>query len=346
MDPEKLKKIVNETPLENSIYLEKKLVDKLIYEDQILGEKDGAYKTVSFRTYCQTTKPTPFSGRGKIAVIFAQGEIYSGESGKNSLSGDMVIGSATVARQLKALRKDSSVKAVILRVDSPGGSPLASNVIAREADLLRKEKPLVVSMSDLAASGGYLISLPSSKILSLPQTITGSIGVLGGKFVLYELYEKIGIKKEVISTSEFADIFSDYRPFNRAERHKMKKLMEMTYRDFKKDVSENRPIEFSDVETAARGRAWVGVTALNLKLVDQIGGMTTAFNMAKKMAGIPPAEPVGIRIYPKKKSLVEFVTELFGMKLKNPFEFNVKEKLSYLKHYFPAVIFPYRIEFD
>ncbi len=171
IEPEKIEKIIQDFTLDGKRYLEGKFIDALVYEDEIL--KDKNVKTVSFSTYKETSSPLPYKGKDKIAVIFAQGEIHSGPSGGKSIFGGEILGSDTLVRHLKYARKNKSIKGVVLRVDSPGGSPFASDIVRHESEMLIKKKPLVISMGDLAASGGYRISLSSSKILSLPQSITG-----------------------------------------------------------------------------------------------------------------------------------------------------------------------------
>ena len=152
-----------------------------------------------------------------------------GRSGGDSLFGGDVLGADTLAEQLRQARNNSSVKAVVLRVDSPGGSAVASDVILREAELLAQKKPLVISMSDVAASGGYWIALSAQKIFAQPETITGSIGVISGKFVLKGLYDKIGVTKEIVKTSEYAGMYSDYRLFTEGEKQKVLGDMERIY---------------------------------------------------------------------------------------------------------------------
>ena len=170
--------------------------------------------------------------------------------------GGKIMGSDTISSYLRAAAKDDHVKAVVFRVDSPGGSPFASDRIRHEAQLVMKKKPVVISMGSVAASGGYMISLSSSKICALPQTITGSIGVYGGKFVLKGLYEKAGIKKEVVKTSTYADMFSDYRKFSEAERIKYMSIMKNIYDFFIEETSKSRKMKTDEVDKVARGRVW------------------------------------------------------------------------------------------
>lgn len=343
VDVETVKAIFEDSPISNETYKDAKLIDGIVYEDEVLDSKFD-YELVNFHTYTQTTNPRPFRGSNKIALIFASGEIHSGKSGGKSIFGGEIMGSDTVAGQLQAVRKNSSVKAVVLRVDSPGGSALASEVIRREAELLAKKKPLVISMSDLAASGGYWISMSSPHIMALPQTITGSIGVVAGKFVLKDLYEKVGINKEITKTSKYADMFTDYRSFSQDEVEKMNTYMNKAYQSFLDIVSKNRKMEPEAVDKIAQGRVWSGISALELNLVDKLGGLDEAIDEAKKLANIPPFEKVGIRIYPREKTLMDFILELMGTKAKAVEPLNTLEaQISRYEHFFPALLLPYKI---
>ncbi len=343
IDRKTIDAIFEESPYANKAYLDAKLIDKAIYEDEIFAELDGTDSTVDFSVYKETTAPVPFHGLQNIAVIFATGEIQSGKSGGKSLFSDTVLGSESLVRQLKAVRKNKSVVAVVLRVDSPGGSALASEVMRRETELLAKEKPLVISMSDLAASGGYWISMSAQKILSAPQTITGSIGVVSGKFVMKDFYSKIGINKEILKTTEYADIFSDYKPFTPAEREKIVAMMNVFYKKFIGLVANNRNMKEDEVDKIARGRVWAGSRALELKLVDQIGGLSDSISEARTLAKIAPEEKVGIIIYPKEKSFLEYLMGLVQAKIQNPMAIDIVAQMDKYKKFFPALILPYRI---
>jgi protease-4 len=252
LDAGDVKKILDLSPLPQGDYLKAKLIDSIGYEDELHGLLKSQYPEVSFRTYAKTSAPLPFGGTKKIAVIFAAGEINLGRSGGQSMLGDDILGADTLAEQLRQARNNYAIKAVVLRVDSPGGSAVASDVILREAELLSKKKPLVISMSDLAASGGYWISMAAQKIYAEPETITGSIGIISGKFVLKGLYDKLGINKEIVKTSEFAGMYSDYQPFSEREKQKVLGEMQIIYQEFLKKVATNRKLAVADVEKIAR----------------------------------------------------------------------------------------------
>jgi protease-4 len=226
-------------------------------------------------------------------------------------------------------------------VDSPGGSAVASDVILREAELLAQKKPLVISMSDLAASGGYWIALSAGKIFAQPQTITGSIGVISGKFVLKGLYDKIGINKEIVRTSEFAGMYSDYQTFSENEKRKVLADMQRIYDEFLKKVANNRKMTVAQVDKIARGRVWSGKAALDLHLVDGLGGLNDALAEARKLARIPQSEKFGVRIYPQKKSFWDLISDLADVKAENPLD--VRARLQAYERFFPAMAMPFAL---
>ena len=341
LDAREVKKILDQSPLAQEEYVKAKMIDSLGYEDELHGLLKSQYPEVSFKTYAKTHAPLPFNGAKKIAVIFAAGEINMGRSSGQSLLGGDVLGADTLAEQLRQARNNYAVKAVVLRVDSPGGSAVASDVILREAELLARKKPLVISMSDLAASGGYWISMSAQKIFAWPETITGSIGVISGKFILKGLYDKLGINKEMVKTSEFAGMYSDYRPFSEREKQKVMGDMQRIYDEFLKKVSGNRKMAVPAVEQIARGRVWSGQAALGLRLIDGLGGLNEALAEAKKLARIPLAEKIGVRIYPQKKSFWEMLFELADIKAQNPLD--VQARLEAYKRFFPAMAMPFLI---
>ncbi len=343
IEREDIAAIFERSPYLTEDYIAAKLIDGSIYEDEIFEKLEGTDTTVDFSTYKETTAPIPFVGPKKIAIIFASGEIQTGKSGGKSLFNDKILGSYTLVSQLRAVRKNKSVAAVVLRVDSPGGSALASEMMRRETELLAREKPLIISMADLAASGGYWISMSSHKIFASPQTLTGSIGVVGGKFVLKDMYSKIGIKKEILKTSKYADIFSDYKKFTPEERKKIVSMMKVFYDKFIHLVAENRKMKVDEVDAIARGRVWAGSRALELNLVDQMGGLTDAIAEARNMAKITEGEKTGIVIYPKEKSFLEYLMSVVQAKIENPMAIDIAAQVEKYKKFFPALILPYKV---
>lgn len=344
-----IEEVFTNSPISNSSYLNAHLIDGIGYEDEILNHISPQFKKceiVPFTTYIETTSPNPYPGENRIAVVFASGEISQGQSGGQTLLGNDIMGADTITEYLRAIRKISSVKAVVLRIDSPGGASSASDAIRREVELLARTRPVIISMSDAAASGGYWISCSGTKILALPQTITGSIGVVGGKFVLKGLYDKIGISKEIVKTTENSDMYGDYRLFSPAERIQIMDLMQSLYRDFVNLVSKSRNLPYNEVDKLARGRVWAASTAQQHKLIDGIGGLNDAIELAKKMAHIPDTQSTGIITYPKKKSFLDMIFDFTSSKTQvvSPTQI-IETQLNLYNESFPAFIMPYRISF-
>jgi protease-4 len=212
------------------------------------------------------------------------------------------MGGSTFARILRRVRKDKSIAAVVFRVDSPGGSAVGSDVIWREVYLTRKEKPIIVSMSDVAGSGGYWIAMSAHKIVAQPQTLTGSIGVISGKFNMARLYEKLGITSEKIAYGKRADLYSTFRGLTSEEKALLKKEILWMYDQFLTKVADGRNMSKEDVDRIGKGRVWTGSQAREIGLVDELGGLSRAIELAKELAGIPSEEGVRLLVWPKKIS--------------------------------------------
>ncbi|MEW5805944.1 MAG: signal peptide peptidase SppA [Acidobacteriota bacterium] len=301
-----IKKIIDRGLLTPQEALNAKLVDELKYHDEIkdmLKEQFGAeYHKVIVDTYKKSDAFGKIRGKKKIAILYATGSIVSGESSSSPYWGKMM-GSDTIAGAFEKIRKDGSIKAVVMRVDSPGGSGIASDVIWRETQITRKQIPLVVSMSGVAGSGGYYISMGADTIVVEPGTLTGSIGVIAGKFNMRGFYDWIGWNKELIKRGENADIFSSYVGFSEEQRKLLMDQIYAFYRQFIHKAAEGRGKSDEDIDRIGKGRVWTGEQALELGLVDEIGGLNRAIEIAKEKAGIAPEEEVGIVIFPKKKGL-------------------------------------------
>jgi len=289
------------------------LVDDCLYEDEVqaLLRQDGRRPArVGFDDYTKVKPSSVGLETGRtVALIYAVGTIMTGESLPQ------VMGGSTVARWIRTARNDGSVKAIVLRVDSPGGSSVGSDVIGREVALARKVKPVIVSMSDVAGSGGYWIAMAATKIVAQPQTLTGSIGVLAGKFSVDGLLGKLGITSEKLAFGEKADIFSPFRPFTPAERIVLKEEILWTYEQFLAKAAEGRGLTRDEVDAVGKGRIWTGRQAKDLKLVDELGGLTMAVGLAKKEAGIDADEEVRFDVWPKKRSFWQAVFSRSGIGL-------------------------------
>jgi len=293
------------------------LVDDCLYEDEVrslLRQGGRPLAQVRFDDYTRVKPSSVGLETGDtVALIYAVGTIMTGESVPP------IMGGSTVARWIRAARNDGSVRAIVLRVDSPGGSTVGSDVIWREVALARKAKPVIVSMSDVAGSGGYWIAMPATKIVAQPQTLTGSIGVLAGKFSLEGLLGKLGITSERLAFGEKADIFSPFRPFTPEERKVLKGEILWTYDQFLAKASEGRGLTREAVDAVGKGRIWTGRQARDLKLVDELGGLTMAVGMAKKEAGIDADKEVRLDVWPRKRTFWQtlFARPAIGLDIKS-----------------------------
>lgn len=281
------------------------LVDDLAYEDQI---PDGSAVPGRRRLEAETyERGRPFaSGGPRIALLYAAGVIASGESAFDA-PGGQVVGSETFAGWVRRVRVDSGVRAIVVRIDSPGGSAIASEVIWRELMLARDVKPVVVSMGDVAASGGYYIAAPAHAIVAQPGTITGSIGVVTGKYVLDGTMRKLGIGTGVESDGRFAQIYSPFRPFTGEERARVEEQMQETYELFLTRVAEGRQQTRDTIDHVAQGRVWTGRQASELGLVDELGGLDRAIAIAKERARIDADTSVSLVVYPPRRTLYDIV---------------------------------------
>jgi len=314
MNVQHLKHLIDQGPFSAKQAKERNLIDRLLYEDEV-GERlrKGRTKLVSLKKYISSksyvydwqTEPAD-----KIAIIYATGNIVSGKSGSNFLAGSLM-GSKTIISAIRSARKDKSIKAIVLRIDSGGGSGLASDVIWREVKRTtegKSRKPFIVSMSDVAGSGGYYIACAADIILADEGTITGSIGVLSGKFSFENFYKKIGLRFETNKRGKRAAMFSATKSFTDDEREKLQLDIREFYLDFIEKVAEGRDIPVAKVDSVGRGRIWTGNQAKGIGLIDEIGGLSEAIRIAKLKAGISKDSKVGMEIYPKYKFF-----NLFGL---------------------------------
>jgi protease-4 len=244
-------------------------------------------------------------------VIYIDGTITSGASAADSPSGQ-VTGSDTIGRYLRRARDDRSIRAIILRVDSPGGSAIASDVIWRDVQLARATKPVIASMSDVAASGGYYVAMPAHAIVAEPGTLTGSIGVVMGKFALGGTFAKLGLNMDAVSEGRYALLQSLVRLFSPDERVKIEEMMQATYDAFVRKAADARQKTTDEIDAIARGRVWTGQQAKAIGLVDELGGLTRAIALAKARAGIDAAAEVELVIYPPRRSFLEALSDPFG----------------------------------
>jgi protease-4 len=293
------------------------LIDDVAYEDQV-EEKlrpGGSGRKIDSDEYTNVSAASLGLNRGpRIAVIYAAGAIASGKSGFDPLNGS-VVGADTLIESIRQARRDSSIRAIVLRIDSPGGSAAASDAIWRELMITknaRAERPIVASMSDLAASGGYYIAMPADDIVAQPSTLTGSIGIFGGKFVTGGFYEKIGAHIESASIGKNAEMDSPARSYNAGELKRVEEQLQAFYDQFVEKVATARHTTPEKIDQIAQGRVWTGRQAKDNGLVDELGGLAQAIAAAKKRAKIAPDAEVELVPYPPRKSFYELVSEQFS----------------------------------
>jgi protease-4 len=289
------------------------LIDEVAYHDEVekqmkamLGYKETDQFTPVRAEYRDVSPESLGLNEGeKIAVIYATGEIHSGTS-ENSPSGDQSIGSVTMAKAVTDAAQDKSIKAIVIRVDSPGGSGLASDVIWHAVEAANQKKPVVVSMADVAASGGYYISASAAKIIAQPSTITGSIGVVAGKPVLRGFYDWLGISNEYVLRGKNAGMFRETEKFSDEERAKFEEWIKNTYyNDFVPKVAKGRHKDAQFVDSVGQGRVWTGGQAKDRSLVDEFGGLDRAIEVAKELAKIPADKGVERVILPYPQTFIQ-----------------------------------------
>ena len=306
-EPEAVRAAIDLGPFVGKSAVDAGLVDEMLFEDEVykrleqqLGGKTMAH--VHSRDYAKAS----VSGEGggaRIAVVVGDGEILA--AGTDPGLSDAGMTASGMARTLRQVREDSSIQGVILRVDSPGGDAIASAEILHEVQALSAKKPTLISMSDYAASGGYMMSMSGYSVLAYSNTLTGSIGVFFGKLTLRGLYDKIGLNKFLLTRGRWAAIDSDYTPLGPAERQRLQQELKIYYRGFVERVAAGRKKPYDTVEPLAQGRVWLGTQAKKNGLVDEIGGLDRAIEMIKDKAQIPASERVSLVTFPARRSLLE-----------------------------------------
>lgn len=287
------------------------LVDRVLYWDELEGmlklEDDDALRTVSQERYADVPrKDLHLDGEKVIAVIHAQGTIGGRESRVDPLLG-IVMGHESVAEELRNARMDENVAAIVFRVDSPGGESLASDLISREVQVTAGVKPVVASMVDVAASGGYMVSYRATKIVADPITVTGSIGSISGKFNIKKFHDKLGITHDFVEKGPMGLIYSSQRDFTDKEWERFTEDHWAGFNAWLRDVAEFRGMTFEEAEKLAHGRVWTGRQAVANGLIDELGDLNRAIQMAKELAGLPLDENVTIAHYPVKEDLIDAI---------------------------------------
>ena len=313
--------LFDEGPFTPDAALRAGLIDGLAYLDEIedrvpalkppTGDlyrvEESEYRDISPRSVGIRTQ-------SRIAVLYASGVIASGASSYDTVNG-AIVGSDTIVEQIRRIRDDDSIRAIVLRVDSPGGSAVASDVIWRELMITRDQKPsrpLIASMSDLAASGGYYISMPAAVIVAQPATLTGSIGIFGGKIAIGETLAKVGVTTATVQSGRNASLSSPFEPFTPEQRAKVMEYMHVFYESFVEKAARSRRTTPAQIDAVAQGRVWTGLQARARGLVDELGGLDAAVTIAKQRAGIPADEEVELVVYPPHRTLYEALAQQFG----------------------------------
>jgi protease-4 len=304
--PADVRALIDQGPFVGQGALDGGLVDALLFEDELydrLFKSTGNLTKIGEHSYA---KAMAGGSEGKrIALVTQEGDITRG--GTNDEITDTGITATATVKLLREVENDSSIQGVILRIDSPGGDGIASDDILHEAKRLSQKKPTVISMSDLAASGGYFIAMTGDPVIAYPNTLTGSIGVFFGRVNLKGLYDKLGISKQSLSRGKFANIDSENGPLTDEERGKLRHEIEIFYQGFVQRVADGRKRKYDEVEPLAQGRVWLGTQAKQNGLIDEIGGLDRALELVKQRAKIGASEKVTVVTYPPRRTLVELL---------------------------------------
>lgn len=327
LEADAVRALVERAPLTAEEALAAGLVDTLEFPDQFEARLEqlagGEPRRITLADYGRERAGRGAGGAGRrVAVVFARGTIVRGEGGVEPWGGETFLGSDGLGEILRGLAEDDAVAAVVLRVDSPGGSALASDLILRRVELLKQAKPVVVSMSDLAASGGYYVASKATRILAEPGTLTGSIGVVTGKLATGRFQqEHLGATHDVLQRGGRAGIYSSLEPFDEAERAVVGRQVDAIYERFVDHVAAGRSLARERVRELAQGRVWTGEDALRLGLVDELGGLDAALAAARAAAGLD-AGPGPVEFHPRPRGLLDWLagvrpTPAFGAELEH-----------------------------
>jgi protease-4 len=318
LDAAAVRKLIDTGPATANELRAAGLIDDALFLDELraaLVGPDG--KWLQGDDYAAARRPLPGapSVRQRMAVIYGVGTVTTGESASRPGGGDGSMGADTLSEAFRDAAADDGVAAIIFRIDSPGGSALAADLIWQAAHAARQKKPVIVSMSDVAASGGYYIAAPATRVLADPGTITGSIGVVLAKPNISGLLAKLGINTVELQRGEMASMLSMTESFTPTQLARLNATMDAIYDLFLDRVASGRALEKQQVDEVGRGRVWTGVQAQERGLVDELGGFFTAINAAKKAAGIPVDERVALTFYPRQKSIISRLAKALGARL-------------------------------
>ncbi len=314
LDPAWVRELIDAMPLTPDEALEADLIDAVLYEDELPNHLSSAPNSLREPILWDDAasrlhRPLRWTTRQRIGVVSLEGMIVPGKSRRMPtplpLPVESQAGAETIVRALRQAEANPRIVAVIFHVDSPGGSSLASDLIWREVQRLRERKPVVALMGEQAASGGYYVAAPANHIVARPTTMTGSIGIWGGKFVLGELYEKLEIGRQAVQRGAMAGLYSELEPFSEKERQRVRRELGEHYARFKRIVAEGRGMTEEEVEEVARGRVWTGEQACEIGLVDELGDFKTALAAAKELAELEPEKDYAVvQVTPPREALL------------------------------------------
>jgi protease-4 len=310
---EQVRELADRGPLLGEAAVEAGLVDGLKYRDQVYDdvlERAGENAELLYVNHYADRATLPYRDGDTVALIYGIGGVTRGESDFDPLTGSLSMGGDSVAAAFRAAIDDDDVKAILFRVDSPGGSYVGSDTVWHEvAEAREAGKPVVVSMANVAGSGGYFVAMAANKIVAEPGTITGSIGVFAGKFVTREMWGKIGVTFDELATSENALMWSATHGYTEDQWTKLNESLDRVYVDFTTKVAEGRDMPVERVREIAKGRIWSGTDAKELGLIDELGGFKVALDLVRQEAGLEPDAPVRLQRFPPTRSAWE---QLFG----------------------------------
>ncbi len=317
MSQDQARALIDRGPFLGQEAVNAKLADGLAYRDEVYAkvkERAGRGAELLYLKRYLERAGRPHRRGKTIALIYGVGGVQRGRSGFDPIFGEVSMGSDTVTAAFRAAIEDKSVKAILFRIDSPGGSYVASDAIWTETLRARKAgKPVIASMGDVAGSGGYFVAMAADKIVAQPGTITGSIGVLGGKMLTTDLWSKLGISWDEVHAGANATFWTGTADYTPAEWARFQAWLDRVYADFTSKVAEGRRLPKLRVLEIAKGRIWTGEDAKSLGLVDELGGFSTALRLAKRAAGIPETEDVKIQVFPPRRSTMDVLMDrLFG----------------------------------
>ena len=314
LDPARVRELIDSMPLAPAEAVEAGLADAVLYEDELAAHLSSDETPAALLAWQDAARrlrtPIKWTTRQRIGVVSLEGMIVPGRSRRVPVPVPLPFvetqaGAETIVRALRRAEADKRIVAVIFHVETPGGSALASDLICREVRRLRKRKPVVVLMGGQATSGGYYVSAPANRIVARPTTLTGSIGIWGGKFVVAGLYGKLGVGHESVQRGAMAGLYSEMAPFSEEERTRVRRDLGEGYARFKARVAEGRGMTEEQVEEIARGRVWTGAQAREIGLVDELGDFETALALAKELAGLKPErEYTVVQVRPPRHELL------------------------------------------